>query len=376
MGKVADLIFGKAPRIATRADEPAGADGIEIPSRVAAPRSVSVGEAVSLPMVYRAIQIHAIAGKQLAIDTFRHGLQIEDHDLVRRPDPFISRPAWIEQSVVSLASTGNCYYEIIRDTSQAVAALPVLNPLDVRIKTNSAGRVTGYEYRGQKFLPSQIKHITLLRLPGTAYGLGPIQAAQPDLRGALDTRDYAANWFDKGGQPNGILKTEQVLNPDQANQYKERFNESAGAKNGVAVLGNGMSYQPIFLSPKDVQFIEAQQFSVTSIARMFGTPASLMLAAVDGNSQTYANVEQDWLAYVRFTLMGYLTEIEEAISSLLPGRQQARFNVETLLRADTTNRYQSYKTAIEAGFLHPDEVRLIEHLPALTDAQKVELTNA
>lgn len=370
MGKRLDLIFGKAPRLATREEVPAGSDGIEIPSRSAAPRSVSVGEAISLPMVYRAIQIHAIASKQLAIDTFRHGLQIDDHDLVRRPDPFISRPAWIEQSVVSLASTGNCYYEIIRDASQTVASLPVLNPLDVRIKTNSAGRVTGYEYRGQTFKPSQIKHITLLRLPGTAYGLGPIQAAQPDLRGALDTRDYASNWFDKGGQPNGILKTDQMLNTEQATEYKTRFNESAGAKNGVAVLGNGMSYEPIFLSPKDVQFIEAQQFSVTSIARMFGTPASLMLAAVDGNSQTYANVEQDWLAYVRFTLMGYLTEIEEAISSLLPGRQQARFNVETLLRADTTSRYASYKTAAEAGFLTLDEIRAIEHLPALTANQE------
>lgn len=372
MGKVADLIMGKAPRLAVRAEESTG-DGIEIPSRAASPRTVSVGEAISLPMVYRAVQIHAIAAKQLAIDTFRHGLQIDDHDLVRRPDPFISRPAWIEQSVVSLASSGNCYYEIIRDASQTVAALPVLNPLDVRIKTNTAGRVTGYEYRGETFAPSRIKHITLLRLPGTAYGLGPIQAAQPDLRGALDTRDYAANWFDKGGQPNGILKTDQVLNPEQANAYKTRFNESAGAKNGVAVLGNGMSYQPIFLSPKDVQFIEAQQFSVTSIARMFGTPASLMLAAVEGNSQTYANVEQDWLAYVRFSLMGYLTEIEEAISSLLPGRQQARFNVETLLRADTTSRYQSYKTAAEAGFLTLDEIRAIEHLSPLTDAQKAAI---
>lgn len=370
MGKVADLILGKAPRLAVREDEGTGTDGVEIPARGAASRSVSVGEAISLPMVYRAIQIHAIASKQLAIDTFRHGLQIDDHDLVRRPDPFISRPAWVEQSVVSLASTGNCYYEIIRDGAQNVAALPVLNPLDVRIKTNAAGRVTGYEYRGDTFRPSQIKHITLLRLPGTAYGIGPIQAAQPDLRGAIDTRDYASNWFDKGGQPNGILKTDQVLNPQQAGEYKTRFNDSAGAKNGVAVLGNGMSYQPIFLSPKDVQFIEAQQFSVTSIARMFGTPASLMLASVEGGTQTYANVAQDWLAYVRFTLMGYLTEIEEAISSLLPGRQQARFNVETLLRSDTTSRYQSYKTGLEAGFLTLDEIRAIEHLPALPADQK------
>lgn len=384
MGKTLDLFLGKAPRreeapAQLREDAPAGEpSGITPPARATAKRSVSVGEALALPMVYRAIQIHAIAGKQLAIDTFRNGLQVDDHDLARRPDPFISRPAWIEQCIVSLASTGNLYNEIVRDPSGAVVALPVLNPLDVRIETNSFGRVTGYSYPGREksFRPSEIRHSTLLRIPGTAYGLGPVQAAQPDLRGAIDTRDYAANWMDSGGQPNGVLSTDSILNAEQAKAYKDRWNESAGAKHGVAVLGQGMKYSPVFLSPKDVQFIEAQQFNVTSIARMFGVPASLMLAAVEGNSQTYSNVEQDWLAYVRFTLMGYLIEIEEMLSSVMPGRQRARFNIESLLRADTTTRYAAYAVATGGKpFLDPDEIRLIEHLAPMTEEQKAA-TNA
>ncbi|MGX9346379.1 phage portal protein [Microbacterium sp. KNMS] len=367
MGRIREWWTGE-----TRAE--AGGDatvdgGMQPPSRTAAPRSVSVGEALSLPMVYRAIQIHAIAAKQLSIATFRNGRQIDEHPLTRRPDPFTSRAAWIEQAVVSLASTGNAYFEIIRDASGEVASLPVLNPLDVRIQTTRSGRVTSYTYRGVELPASRVQHATLLRVPGTAYGLGPIQAAQPDLRGAIDTRDYASNWFETGGQPNGILKSDQVLTAEAAKAAKTQFKETGAAKHDVLVLGQGLSYAPIFLSPKDVQFIESQNFSVTSIARMLGVPASLMLAAVEGNSQTYANVEQDWLAYVRFTLMGYLVEIEEAISALLPGRQQAKFNIEALLRADTTTRYAAYRTAIEAGFQTINEVRDLEHWAPLTDAQ-------
>lgn len=348
----------------TRSDggDGSGSGSMTPPPRLNGTRAVTVGEALSLPMVYRAIQIHAVAAKQMSISTVRNGRRKEDHPLTRRPDPFISRAAWIEQSIVSLASTGNAYWEIIRDASGEVASLPVLNPLDVRIHTNRAGHVVRYSYHGRPIPRSRMQHATLMRVPGTAYGLGPIQAAQPDLRGALDTRDYASNWFDQGGQPNGILKSEQALNPDSAQKAKEQFKTSGAAKHDVLVLGQGLSYQPIFLSPKDVQFIESQEFSVTSIARMFGVPASLMLAAVEGNSQTYSNVEQDWLAYVRFTLMGYLVEIEEALTSLMPGRQQAKFNVEALLRADTTTRYQSYKTAIEAGFQTINEVRDLENL--------------
>lgn len=332
------------------------------PTRSATPGSVTVGEALGVPMVYRAVQIHAIAAKQLSIETVRYGLAVTDHPLVRRPDPDGTRSSWIEQAVVSLACTGNAYFEVMRDTFGQVIALPVLNPLDVRIQTDRDGRVTGYGYRGRTLSPNRVSHITLLRIPGSAYGLGPIQAAQPDLRGAISTRDYAANWLDDSGVPTGILKSDQPINADKAKEAKKFWNDNAGQKNGVVVLGNGLGYQPIFLTPKDVQFLESQQFNVTQIARMFGTPASLMLAAVEGNSQTYSNVEQDWLAYTRFTLMGYLVPIEDALSDVLPGAQRARFNIEALLRADTTSRYGSYKTAIDAGFMDVDEVRAIEGL--------------
>lgn len=335
-------------------------DAMTPPSRSAAPTSVSVSEALGLSMVYRGIQIHAFAGKQLSIDTKRYGVRIEDHPLVRRPDPDSTRSSWIEQSIVSLASTGNCYYEVIRDTFGTTVALLVLNPLDVRILTNRDGRVTGYAYHGRTLAPSRVEHITLLRIPGSRYGLGPIQAAQPDLRGAISTRDYAAAWMDESGVPTGLLKSDQNLTPEKASDAKKYWNENVGQRSGVVVLGNGLDYKPIFLSPKDVQFIEAQQFNVTQVARLLGTPASLMLAVVEGGSQTYANVEQDWLAYVRFTLMGYLVEIEDALSQHLPGAQRASFNVEALLRADTTTRYQSYATALAAGFKLVDEIRAIE----------------
>lgn len=341
--------------------------GVTAPSRSATLGAVTVADAFGISMVYRAIQIHAISSKQMSIETTRYGHVVADHPLTRRPDPECSRSSWIEQLVVSMASTGNGYCEILRDPAGQVLALPVLNPLQVRIETNSAGRVKKYHYRGRELSKRDVMHVTLLRVPGSAYGLGPIQAANPELRGAISTRDYAAAWLDDSGVPTGVLKTDQHITKDVATDAKTRWNEDAGQKNGVVVLGSGLDYRPIFLSPKDVQFIESRQFDVTQIARLFGTPASLMLAAVEGNSQSYSNVEQDWLAYVRFTLMGYLTEIEDALSELLPGARRARFNVEALLRADTTTRYQSFKTAIEAGFMTVAEVREIEGLAPLTD---------
>lgn len=342
-----------------------------IPSRVAAPGAVGSREALSLSMVYRAIQIHAVAVKQLSLDTYRDSQIIGSPLFMRAPEIDMPRSAFLEAAVVSLACAGNAYWRIHRDSETGkLLRLEPLNPHDVVIEHTSAGRVTGYNYMGTKFKPEQIKHLKLLRVPGDVYGLGPIQAAQRELRGAIDLSAYSSNWFQESGVPTGVLKSDQVLSADQAKAARDAWEKSQGARRGVAVLGNGLSYSPVFLSPRDAQFLESQEFNVTEIARLFGVPASLMLANVKGSTDTYQNVSQDWLGYVRFSLMAYLIEIEDALTSLLPRGQRAKFNVEALLRSDITTRYGAHKLALEGGFMTIAEVREIENLPPLEPAQE------
>lgn len=330
------------------------------------PPVVNLGDALGLSMIYRAINIHAISAKQMSIDVFRNGQIIESPAFVRQPNIKITRPSFIEQSIVSLACTGNAYWEIKRDQAGRIMNLEVLNPLNVTIDEHEDGTVKSYRAVSgvtEKVLrPERVQHLSLMRVPGTNYGLGPIQAAKREIKGAIDTRDYSSNWFEEAGIPSGVLKSEQVLSPDQAVAAKNAWNETAGAKNGVAILGQGLTYSPIFLSPADAQFIESQNFNVTQIARLFGVPASLMLADAGGTSMTYQNVEQDWIGYIRFSLMTYLIEVEQAFTNLLPRGQEAHFNIEALLRSDTVTRYNAHKIGLEAGFLTIEEVRAIEGL--------------
>jgi HK97 family phage portal protein len=156
-----------------------------------------------------------------------------------------------------------------------------------------------------------------------------------------------------------------MLSPDQAVAAKDAWNATAGAKNGVAVLGNGLAYQPMYLNPRDAMFIEAQAFNVQQIARLFGIPANMLMASVDGNSMTYTNMEQEQMAFVRYTLSQYIVEIESALSHLLTRGTMVKINVDSLLRSDTLTRYQAHKLAIESGWMTIDEVRAIEDLPTV-----------
>ncbi|NTW39352.1 MAG: phage portal protein [Cellulomonadaceae bacterium] len=347
--------------------------GVTPPSRNGGTQAVSPSRALTISQVYRAVQIHAVAASQLSLDVRRRGTLVPSPLLIRKPEADRSRSATIEYLVTSLALTGNAYLRLLRmdptDPASPVQSVAALNPNGVVIWDDPTTGRLRYSYnddlgRHRMFEAWEVAHLPFLRIPGTRYGLGPLQAAQVELGGALDLRDYSAGWFADGGVPTGVLATEQTLTKDQAAQYKALWNETAG---GTRITGAGLKYSPILISPKDAQFLESQQFTVTQMARLLGVPASLMLATVEGNSQSYANVEQDWIGYVRFSLMAYLREIEEAFTDILPNGQEARFNVEALLRTDTKTRYEGHEIALRAGWTDVSEVRAIEGLPPRTD---------
>lgn len=338
-------------------------------SIVPPPRSASSGvttnDALSLASVYRSVSIIATAMKQLGIHAYREDIKVTPTPLwLRQPDPNFTREVWMEQTINSLALSGNAYWLISRNPRGETIGLEVLNPFDVLINTDDYGTPVSYTYRGiTNYALTQVQHLALMRVPGNVYGLGPIQAAQKELLNARDTRDYASAWFTDSGVPSGVLKSDQMLSPDAAQAAKEAWNATAGAKHGVAVLGNGLNFQAMYLNPRDAMFIESQAWNVQQIGRLFGIPANMLMASVDGNSMTYTNMEQEQMAFVRYTLSQYIVEIESALSFLASRNTEVKVNVDSLLRSDTLTRYQAHQIALQAGWMTIDEVRQIEDLP-------------
>lgn len=328
-------------------------------------------QAMTLAPAYRAMQVLTTAASQLALAQFRGDNKIDSSAILAAPDLTTHRSAFIEYTVASMAVDGNAFWRLIRSTvDNTVVDIRPLNPAEVSVNRNARTDALTYSYRGADYGPEQIRHLQLMRLPGRDRGLGPIEAGKAELQGALEARDYGASWFSQGTVPEGVLSSDQPLSSDQAKLYKQTWqgiDPATGEQNpnghDLRVLGAGLRYEYLALKPADAQYLETQQFTTTQIARLFGVPASLMLAAVDGSSQTYANIEQDWIGFTRFTLMRYLREIEEAFSAILPRGNTARFNVDSLLRTDTKTRYEAHKIALDARFMTRADVRLLEGLP-------------
>lgn len=362
----AGLAFG----LIERADDATTPAGVMPPARAAAEAEITADTALTISSVFRAVGIHVTAASQLAIDVEKAGVALPSTPaLVAQPDVEISRSAWIEQNVMSLYLTGNAFWHLVRDPAGQVINARVLDPHKVTVVKNLDRRTApdnekfSYYLNAERIPAKDIKHLAFLRVPGHRSGLGPIQAARTELAGVKDTRDYASQWFRDSGQAAAALFSDKPLTKKQADEAREQwYQHPAGT---TRVIGGGFKYESYALNPADAQWLESQRFDVTRVARLMGAPASLMLASVEGGSQTYQNVEQDWIGYVRFSLMKPLREIEEGLSAISPRGQIARFVIETLLRTDTKTRYEAYEVGLRAGFLLPSEVRKTEHLPAV-----------
>ncbi|WP_297587721.1 phage portal protein [uncultured Mobiluncus sp.] len=328
--------------------------------------AVTPRQAMNLEAVYRCLFIIETAAKQLTIDAWRGNQPLTPApSLIRRPNIHQTQTAFIVQTVQSLAQRGNAYWLVTCEPTGEVINLDVLPALEVQPKQDHETGIIDFAYRGRLYNSKQIIHLKLMTVAGEIEGLGPIQAAARSIGGALTLADYASKFTQ--GIPRGLLTSDQSLTQDQADQLKKEWNEHQSLGNGTAVLGKGTHFEMLYLKPSEMQLLDNQNFNVTQIARLFGIPARLMLAPLEGSSTTYANSQQEDLQLVKWTLTAYLREIEAALTDLLPRGQTARFNLEGLLRADTLTRYQAHQIAIKAGFLTVNEVREIEGLDPLDE---------
>jgi phage portal protein BeeE len=98
------------------------------------------------------------------------------------------------------------------------------------------------------------------------------------------------------------------------------------------------------------------------------------------SSLTYSNVESASLDLVRYTLAGYRDTIADYMSELLPGDyltgRQVRLSLKALTQGEQLSRYTAYESALRAGWMTIDEVRLAEGMAPQETAEPSQAPTA
>lgn len=216
---------------------------------------------------------------------------------------------------------------------------------------------------------SDIFHVPGVNFDGVS-GQSPIDACAAALAIELATEIASGKFFAKGQLLSGFLKTVNRLDEKQAKALKNRWNQKmSGVDNAfdVAVMDNGLEFQPLSVSPEQSQFIQMRQFNVEQVARIFGIPPFLLMSESKASSFG-TGLEQQLIATDIFTLSYWFTALEDRVSmELLPSTQSAKFDKSPLERADLKSRHASYAIARTNSYMSINEIRAIEGLPPVDD---------
>ena len=290
------------------------------------------------------------------------------------PGRLLAEPEAGRTRVETLASVadaamvhGNAYGIVAdRDSLGFPVSLVFVSPYAVNVEQMSDGSIM-YRVGGRRYLPEDVLHVRGHTPAGSLTGLGVLAAQRRTLGQSIAAEDYSGELWTTGAVPDAVLKSEIDLTKEQAAEHKSQWiDANGGRQRGPAILPSYLEYKPIGWSNVDLEMLESRKWNAVQVCQMFGVQP--VLAGVpSGESKTYQNVQQDTALFVKFTLRGWLSRIEAAFTQMLPRGQEARFNLDDLLRADTLERYQAYKIGIDTGFLQTNEVRSEERLPPMAE---------
>lgn len=286
---------------------------------------------------------------------------------------YLKRREGFIQMMVSLLLRGNAYALVLaRDSSGRPSRLKVLHPDRVQCEWDEETQTRRvYEVNRIPVDAYDMVHLIGLSYPESPTGISVISHARNAIGLGLAAEEFGARFFGSGAHMSGIVQVPGDLDKERARQLKESFSAShVGLRNAhtVGVLTGGAEWRPISVSPEDAQFLGTRQAQNLDIAMLFGVPPH-MLGQVDRTTSWGTGIEQQSLGFLRYTLSTWIHAFEDAWSGMLAGPQNARFNVDALLRTSTLERFNIYQAARNAAILTPDEIRALENMPPLPNGK-------
>ena len=242
-----------------------------------------------------------------------------------------------EVMLAHLLLWGNSYCQIIRSGRNQVTGLYPLLPDKMTVDRDKKGVLT-YTYMtstGEQVVlsPEDVLHIPGLGFDGI-MGYSPIALEKNAIGLGIASEEYGSKFFSNGARPSGILTHPNTVKNPKA--LRESWNSAYGGSsnsNRVAILEEGMKFEPIAIPNNEAQFLETRKFQVDEICH---------------------------------TIRPWLVRIEQAMNRALftdqeKGRFYVQFNMDGLMRGDYKSRMEGYAIGRQNGWLSANDIRALEN---------------
>lgn len=319
------------------------------------------------------------------IGKLRHKLMEQDRDgiwsettnpafspVLRRPNRYQNHIQFKQWWITSKLSRGNAYALKVRDMRGVVTGQYLLDPCRVQPLVAPDGSVfyqlnqdnlSGLEQQVVVVPASEIIHDRMNCLFHPLVGVSPLFAAGAAANIGLNIQDNSSKFFGNDSNPGGILMVPGTIPQDKADELKEKWNTNYSGDNvgKVAILADGMKFQPMRMSSVDSQLIEQLKWTAEVVCSTFHVPPYKIGV---GALPSYQNIEALQQDYYSACLQSLIEEYEacqdEGLGMETPvqGRQLGvELDLEGLLRMDTATQHEVLREDIRGGVITTDEAR-------------------
>jgi HK97 family phage portal protein len=282
---------------------------------------------------------------------------------------------FLYSGTMSNCMKGNQYGQVASfDKLMRPVQVELENPQVVRVRRQEDGTYE-YRFRNQVIDHSVLWHKAMFRFPGSPVGMSPIQYGVHATRLGLSAEHFGAEYFEDGGHPSGLLTNDKVDEIDQkdAQTFKARFMAAVRGSREPVVMAGGWKYDQIQIKPEESQFLDTQKLSDGKVCRFMRVAPEMVGVASEGQSITYANVEQRALGFLTYTMFRWIKRWEMWLGACLPPGQYVKFDLDALLRVDFLTLWQGLHMAVGSRIITQDEGREIIDRAPLTPEQKEQI---
>jgi len=254
-------------------------------------------------------------------------------------------------------------YAYINKVKGKVASLHYVDETNVQILKNIDPIFKDYEINvvGKSYQPFEFMKF-LRHTKDGASGSSVVSENALALAVAYYSLKFEYALVIKGGNKKGFLKSEKKLTDAAMQSLKENWqNLYSNNSENMMVLNDGLNFQETSSTSVEMQLNENKLTNSGELSMLFGVPNSI----IRGNAN-----DQDTKNFLKYCLIPVLNDYECTLDrDLLLEKEKGfyffAFDTRELTRGSIKERYEAYKTGIEANFLQIDEVRQAEDMEEL-----------
>lgn len=289
----------------------------------------------------------------------------------RKPNRYQTRVEFFETLMLNLALHGNAYCKIAKTGGKIRSLMPLMSGQVEPELLDDGSVVYRYQSDGgmEVYAAESIWHIKLYG--NGIVGKSPLAFGRNMIGIAQAAEKATTKVYTNGGKRSGVLSLDRLLTPEQREAVRANFSSlTTGTSERLLVLENGMKFDPISMSPQDIELLSSRKFQIEEICRWFGVP-SVLVNDTSGSTSWGSGIEQLVSGFYKLNLRPYLERIENSVACNLFTETEAdeyefEFDFEGLLRSDFKSRLEAYRTAVAGTIMTPNEVRRIEGLPTVS----------